>query len=406
MPFFYPLREACQSLSTHKSRTLSMGFGVLWGIFVLVLLLGTGNGFHNGISEVFKKFGEKTMVIWAGQSAGRMNHITTALASNFPEKFSLVQQSSPLFLHYSKVIYQDKVAQRGRIMGLDRCYASIANVPIQAGRFFTTHDEEEATNLCILGLKIKKSLFGEAPAVGKYVLLDGICLQVVGVLDELDVTLNDESNAVLVTNSFLKRLLPDARCYVDWINLTLMPGADENLAEAQFRAYFSRHLNFDVKDEKAMHVFSMAKHAAKFHNLFKNIATFVWIIGVCFLITGIVGIANMMLVTIQERTQEIAIRKVLGGRSVEIVAMILWEVAIVTFVAGIVGFTAGFSLIQLINKWIVPLYNKKYYLSQLTCPPEYILGGLGLIFLSSCVAGIVPAIKAVKIKPVEALGSK
>lgn len=407
MFFFHSLREACQSLYTHKSRTLSMGFGVSWGIFILVLLLGIGNGFHNGISEIFKIYAEKTMVLWVNWHVEGAKPIPKTLASDLPEKLNFIEQSSLVDMHSSKVRYEDHIISRVSIIGFDDCYASLTDLPIQEGRFFTAHDHEAATHLCVLGLKIKKQLFGEASAIGKYIFLDTTCLQVVGVLDESNFNMYNVSRSVLVTNCFLKRLLPHINCYVDYLHLALSPEVDDNLAEAQLRDYFSRQLNINSKNERAFCIFNLSKHAAKWHKFFKDISIFTWIVGICFLITGIVGIANMMLVTIHERKQEMAIRRVLGGRSREIVAMILWEVAIVTFIAGIIGFTAGFSLIQLLNKWVIPLPQLKgIYLSQLTYPPEYIFYGLVLIFISSGFSSIIPAIRAIKIKPIEALSNE
>jgi putative ABC transport system permease protein len=276
---------------------------------------------------------------------------------------------------------------------------------IQEGRFFTAHDEAEASDICIIGLKLKEQLFGKEKAIGKYILLGSKGLQVVGVLDQTNDLVLSRNSDLLVTNSFFKKIFPRESRYVWLIRLTLRPTANIELTEAQCRSYFSRHLNFDINDKKSLFICSVARHANEWHNFFKNVATFNWIIGVCFLLTGIVGISNMMLVTIYERIEEIAIRRVLGARTVEIGTMILWEIALVTFIAGIIGFAAGFVLLQLLNNAVVPLI-KSYYLSKLTCPSEFIMGGLGFIFLASCLASIVPIIRAVKIKPVQALGGK
>ncbi|CAH2559862.1 ABC transporter permease [Cardinium endosymbiont of Oedothorax gibbosus] len=403
MLVLYALREAYQNLKTHASRTLAMSFGVLWAIFVLVLLLGIGNGFHNGVSEAFAKYGAKTMIIWGGRSAGGHHPIPLGMAANLSDPFSAIQHVSPILRHNSPVRYATKKVTVS-ILGCDPCYALLTHLPIQEGRFFTARDKVAVNNICVVGINIKEKLFGEASAIGQYIFLGDSGLQVVGVLDR-DVNFYNEPNAILLTNGLFKQLFPKRSDYVDSIRLTLLPTVREEVVEAQFRSYFARHLNFDVKDTKGLGLFSLAKHAAQFDNFFKNISIFNTIIGICLLITGMVGISNMMLVTIQERIQEMAIRKVLGSRSIEIVAMILCEVAIVTLVAGIIGFTAGFSLMQLLNTWVVPLC-KAYHLSNLTCPPSFIFGGMGLIALTSCLAGIIPAIRAVHIKPVEALGSK
>ncbi|WP_419241795.1 ABC transporter permease [Cardinium endosymbiont of Nabis limbatus] len=404
MRIVHAFREAYQSLKTHMYRTLSMGFGVSWAIFVLVLLLGISNGFRNGVAESFAKYGVKTMIIWGGSSAGKHCAIPLEMASNLSQPFHAIQYISPMLGRNSPVKYAtNQVA--ASVLGCDACYPVLANLSIQEGRFFTPRDAAVGNKVCVMGISVKEKLFGAASPIGQYIFLKGVGLQVVGVLDPLDASLYGEDNRILITNSLFKTLFPKCSHEVGSIRLTLVPTARAEMVEAQLRGYLARHLNVDVNDRQAIHLWSMAKHTDKFDKFFKNIAIFNAIIGICLLITGIVAISNMMLVAIQERRQEIAIRKVLGGRSIEIVAMILAEVVMVTLVAGIIGFIVGFALMQLLNRWVVPLC-KAYYLSPLTCPPSFIFGGLGLIALTSCLAGMLPAIRALRIKPVEALGSK
>lgn len=403
MLVIYALREAYQSLKAHGSRTYSMGFGVLWAIFVLVLLLGVGNGFHNGVSNAFAKYGTKTMIISGGRTAGGEHPIPSTMMPTFAQSFPAIEHISPMIAHTSPVKYGAKKID-SRICGCDPSYALLSDLPLQAGRFFTPRDQITGHNVCVIGIHIKEKLFGAASAIGEYIFLGDIGIQVIGVLDAFAGICN-ESNTIWMTNSLFKQLWPGNSHYLNSIRLTLVPTACEEVVETQFRSYFARHLHFNAQDEQGLSIFSLTKHADKFHKFFKNISIFNTIIGICLLLTGMVGISNMMLVTIQERTQELAIRRVLGSRSIEIMAMILCETIMVTFVAGMMGFTTGYGLMELLNRWVVPLC-KTSYLSTLSCPPGSIFGGLILITLSSCLAAIIPAIRAVKIKPVEALGSK
>ncbi|AXI24233.1 FtsX-like permease family protein [Cardinium endosymbiont of Sogatella furcifera] len=404
MCVLHALKEAYQRLTTYTTQTLSMGFGLLWAVFIWMLLLAVGNGFHNGVSEVFAKYGAKTITIRGGSSAGVHHAIPAAMAVNLSQSFHTIQHSSPILQCKHPVRYATQKVT-APILGCAPCYALLAHLPIQEGRFFTPRDAGVGNNICILGINMKEKLFGHASALGQYIFLGDIGLQVVGVLDTLEASLYGESNAILLPHSLCKALFPQRSHYVDAIRLTLVPTAREAVVEKQLRAYFARHLHFDVNDTQALELFSITKHADKFHKLFNNIAIFNTIIGICLLITGMVGMGNMMLVTIQERRNEMAIRNVLGSRSIDIMAMIVCEVVMVTLVAGIIGFGAGFTLIQLFNKWVVPLC-KTYYLSTLTFPLEYMLGGLGLIIATSCLAGMLPAMRAVQIKPIEALGNK
>ncbi|MBX9890251.1 MAG: ABC transporter permease [Amoebophilaceae bacterium] len=210
-----------------------------------------------------------------------------------------------------------------------------------------------------------------------------------------------EQDYVWVTNNFAKKAFPQKGLFVSAIRFTLVPTADDKAVEQQLRSYFLRHLP-DTDDKQSLGLFNLAAHAHKFHAFFKNLTMGSWIIGVCFLITGIVGITNMMLVMVQDRRQELSIRRILGASSREIVAMILWEALIVTFLAGLLGLLGGYTLLYLLNKYVVALL-KNYYMTPLSCSFKFILRGLGFILLSSGAAVVYPVIRALKIRPIEAL---
>ena len=402
MLVLYALKESYQTLATHRARTISMGFGVGWALFVLIVLLGIGNGFRDGVQNEFAKYGQKTMVFWTNGPQKGPPPIPTELTHHLSQKIAGIDQYTPCKCRWGTTIRYKAHTEAASILAIDACFASLANLSIQEGRFFTAHDEATANNVCVLGIKLKEKLFGDASAIGQYVFANDTGLRVVGILDALTSNMHREEDRLLVTNSFYRRLLLPHSQYVDQVRLTLLPETNDQRVEKQLRSYFARHLNFDTSNERLFRIFNITTHANAFHKLFRNTAIFTWIIGICFLITGAVATTNMMLVTIQERTQEFAIRKVLGARSREIVCMILGEVTIVTLCAGTIGYVTGFSCLHLLNQWVVPL-GKSYFLAALTCPTDFIVKGIGLICVTSCLAGILPAYRALKIKPIEAL---
>lgn len=404
MLVLYAFREAWQSLIFHRSRTLSMGFGLFWAVFIFALLVGIANGFHNGVSESFEKYGTKTILIYPSNRGATNYPIPQEMVSKLKKSFKTIQQISSISIYTMPVNYETK-NYIIPVLGCPPAYALLAYLPLAAGRFFTPRDEIAGHSICVLGTHIKEKLFGKASAIGKYIFLGNMGLQVVGVLDVLDIGIYGESDAILVSNTLFSKLFPKRSHYITSIRMNLEPSASEETVAKQLDSYFARHLRFDVKDEKKIFIFSIAKYAAKFHRFFKNIFIFNAIIGICLLITGMVTVSSMMLISIHERRQELAIRKVLSNRSVEIVAMVLSEVIIVTLLASIIGFLTSYTLIQSLNKFIVPL-SRAYYLSTLTYPPIFIGGGYICLLLGSSLAAIIPAIKALRIKPIQALGTK
>ncbi|MDD9139760.1 MAG: ABC transporter permease [Candidatus Cardinium sp.] len=405
MTWLHAFKEAYQSVRTHKTRTLSMGFGVSLAIFMLQLSLAVGHSLHKGVSQAFAKYGEKSMWIYV---YGKGIPIPTELVASLAKQFKAIRHISSTEWHWSpneKVTYSNKTISSPFFLATDPIFATQYSMELQEGRFITTRDIATIADTCVVGATIKKALFGETAAVGKSIIWGSKCLKVVGVIEDT-LHLSWLSNRILLGNSLYKSLYPENPRY-STIRLTLMPTAHSAVAEKQFRFYLARQLNVDPNDTKAIRIFSLEKHAARFHRFFKNLSIASWIMGILLLVTGIVNLSNMMLVTIQERTKEIAIRRVLGSSVTAIIALIAWEVLLVTMVAGVLGGLSNFALMQLLNKWVIPLcIHKGYFLfTTLTCSFEMMLSCLGLLYLTSTLTSIAPIIRAIRIKPATALNS-
>lgn len=395
MFLIYSFREACQNLRTHSSRIFSMGFGVAWAIFILILLFGISSGVSHKTKQEIAKFGETTMKI---ASYKKESWIPLSMVEPFSKQFDSIKAISPMVYvsNAEGVYYKGKGVKEFFSCAVGYNYASIDNLTFAEGRFFTARDPY---NCCVIGPFLKEQLFGKASAIGQYILLGSTLVQVIGVLADSNY---HPSKWILFPVYLVQKTMKEInRCDIE---LVLQPTADAAVAEAQFRNYLARQLHVDPKDEEAIVIYNMAKYAKKILDFFRSLDVFIWIIGICFLITGMVAVANMMIVTIYERTQEIAIRRVVGGSSVTIMAMVVWEVMLITCCSGVVGSTVGFGLIQLMNKWIIPLFST--YMSNLTCSFAFAWVTLVLLLVASCLASIVPAIRAVAIKPVAALGDK
>jgi len=337
------LEETYQNLRQHRHRSVLTGFGVTWGIFMLIILLGAGEGFYNGVARQFAGYAQNTMRFWGGwRKAGDVILFTAPLLHKLSKNVAGIQYVSPVAGGYqpSWLTYGHEYYDQALIKGVSCKHAKVGQLALSQGRFLNPRDEALTRPVCVIGQQVQQILFkGESP-IGKFINVNGHYFQVVGTLAGGDSFNREERQSVLVPHVvFCKAFNWGAEFW--HFRASLMPGVNAQAIEQDIRTYLAEQLYFDPTNKRALHVYNLSKEAQSFHNLFRNIRIFLWVIGICTLLGGIVGISNMMLVGVKERTQEIGIRKVLGASYQEILLMILSESVFISLAAGIVGVVAG-----------------------------------------------------------------
>lgn len=403
-------QEIMETVRHNKLRTFLTAFGVFWGIFMLVLLLGAGKGLENG---VFKEFGAgarnrlyvsggKTSLRWQGLKPGREIKLTNADMEALHQQVAGVELLAPrnqLFGEYTIV----RGTQNGayQVFGADANFFTINGEVLTQGRLLSPLDVAERRKVLVLGEKVRKVLFGSAPALGQYVQVKNVFFKVVGIFSNTQNQGRSEERAYMPFNTFQTTF--NQYNQVQLLALTTHGGVSVQDVADQVRLLLAHRHQFDPADKQAVDLENTEAAAKRFQGLFMGVRLFVAIIGILTLVAGVVGVSNVMLITVQERTREIGVRKALGATPWSIVNMILQEAVVITGASGYLGLLAGVALLDGVRYALVHSGGNVSYFDR----PEVNLpvagGSVLLLVLAGAAAGLVPAARAASIKPIEAL---
>ncbi|MFN8255778.1 MAG: ABC transporter permease [Bacteroidales bacterium] len=399
-------QEIFSTIQKNKLRSFLTGFSVAWGIFMLIILLGSGQGLQNGVETEFKQdavnsiwlYPGQTSVAYQGYSLGRQIRFTNndydEVANNTKD---LEYISAGFNIRGNGTISYKNEYGTFDIISCHPGYQQIENAILKEGRFVNNPDIEKYRKVTSIGQKVAEALFKDsANPIGKYIKVNGIPFEVVGVFtdpNERDMTriYIPVSTAQMVFNGGNR---------INRISLTTSgtPEESEKLVE-QIRKDFAKRHNFDPADMQAMFIRNTLKEYKQMQNLFSGIRIFVWIIGIGTIIAGIVGVSNIMMIVVKERTKEIGIRKAIGATPGSIVSLIIMESVMITGFAGYVGLVLGVGLLQLLSKAMesVP------FIKDPQADFSVAIYATLLLIVSGALAGFVPANRAAMIKPIEAL---
>jgi putative ABC transport system permease protein len=406
-------REILDTLWRSKLRSLLTAFSVAWGIFMLVFLLGMGNGLQNGVESEFADDATNSVWMWAGRTTvpydgmpiGRRivfaNRDVGALAQlpgvdKITGRFLIGggRAATPV---QSRV--GDKVASYDvRSVHPDHLY--LEKTIMVAGRFVNDVDIKDKRKVCVIGEPVSQFLFGTTDdVIGRWVEINRIPFQVVGLFTDEGGEGEREKIYLPITTS------QTAFNGQDHVHMTMFTvGADvtipesKRLARAAVEALAAAH-HFSPDDAQAVRVRNNAEEYEKFLQIFLGIRVFIVFMGICSLVAGVIGVSNIMMIVVRERTREIGVRKALGATPAHIVTSIVQESIFITTVAGYLGLVAGIGALALIDHLIPP--------TDMFAHPEVdlkvALGATVLLVLAGALAGLFPARTAARINPIEAL---
>ncbi len=406
---FHYLEEAYQNLRQHKLRSILTGFGVTWGIFLLVVLLGAGEGFYQGVFRKFSGYAQNSMWFWGGRrAAGQRVTFTAPLLEKLKRNVAGIKHVSPVAGGYQRgfLSYQGEDYSQASVKGVGISYDQVNQLVVGEGRFLNVRDELSTRPICVIGHDVRSTLFKKEDPIGQFMSVNGCYFQVVGTLDQEAPFNRDEQKSVLIPlQTFHKTFNWGAEFF--HFRILLQPGAVSQAVEDKVRTYLSEQLCLRKLDTKTLYVFNLSKQAQNFEGLFRGVRTFLWVIGACMLLSGVVGVSNMMLVIVKERTQEIGIRKVLGATSKEILMMILSESIVISLIAGIVGMLAGIGSLYLINRILDHIdLTQSLLIAHLVFKFHAAIVALLILIIAGAIAGMMPARKATAILPIKALNTE
>ncbi len=398
-------QEIFNSIRRHKVRTFLTALGVFWGIFMLVLFLGAGDGLHNGVEHEFSDDAANsiwvrrgwTSMTYKGLPKGRRIQFHNDDFDYLKEQFKEIDNiTARFYLSGSKTVkYKDQNLSFS-VRGVHPDHLVIENSRVIKGRNLNETDIKEIRKSALIGKVVDETLFKNEEALGKEINIGGIVYKVVGVYE--DSGGEDEMRLIYLPVSTVQKVYSGT----DELHQIMFTGGDLGLDEMkeleyQVRAAIAQRHQFDVNDRRALFISNIAEEYQKFQSLFFAINIFVWFVGIGSILAGVIGVSNIMLIIVKDRTKEIGIRKAIGATPGSIVAMILQEAIFITALAGYFGMLAGIGVISLLSSMEVEYFRN----------PQVDLGvaaiATAILVIAGALAGLWPALQAARIHPIEAM---
>ncbi len=404
-------QEIFDTIRKNKLRTFLTGLSVASGIFILVILLGFGQGMQNGIAQEFEEDASTSVWAWPGVTSkeykglnpGRriqLRNENYEMAGNLWDD-DIQYKSGRQFVRNVTVNYGTE-ALIYRVQGVSYQFQQIENAVMSEGRFLNYQDEVNTAKVAVIGKKIKNDVFDKVETpIGEFIDISGVQFKVIGVFSETE---DREEERIYIPLTTAQRVFNGA----DRLNnmaFTLPPV--ENFEEAvaqsvtfknELESYLKQAHMIAPDDTAALEVWSAMEEAKRFYSLMGGIKAFFWFVGLCTIIAGVVSVSNIMLIVVKERTREIGIRKALGAKPWSIVGMILHEAIFVTAIAGFTGLIFSMGLLEIVG----PHVEVDYILNP-SVNFNVALTTVFVLIIAGTLAGFFPAWKAARVHVIEAL---
>jgi len=402
-------RSVIQSIRQNRLRSVLSGFGIALGIFLLIIFLGVGCGFKDGVMKMFNTFAQKSLFVYGGQTSTatkQLNKDTQIvfyrdIVDRIRERYGCVAFSSVEMTSPTLTLSCNGKTTIASVKGVDADYINIRILGVKTGRGLNKMDNYRQRNVTVIGESIKNVIFGNQDPIGKNIDIGGILFMVIGVLSSDDLFSIQERNSVYVpASSYVNNFNSEGKLSSFCISLSQKANSSE--IEKDLRDYLAWICGFDPEDEQAVYISNIETQTSVFESLFRGLEALIWIIGVCLLLSGIVGVCNVMLITVKERTSEIGIRKAVGATSRSIISMVMAESVTITFIAGFVGIVLGMLVVVLANKVMLPMLDTDI-MNNLQINVPAVVAAFIILCLCGVSAGLLPALKASQISPVDAM---
>ena len=406
-------QEIYATIKKNKLRTFLTSLGVGWGIFMLVIMLGAGNGLKNGVMSDFKGTATNSFFMWTqkttkpykGMKPGRNFNFNNGdvLALSQLKELAVVSPQNQLggWRGGNSVVRGMKTGSY-EVSGVYPNIAQISMVKLVKGRFLNDNDIREKRKVCVIGSRVKEELFKpEENPLSKHIRINGVYFKVIGVTipSSGGNEARQEGQRIVVPFSTFQNAF-NYGDIVGWFNIASAPNISAAQAEEKVMIIIKERHKIAPDDALSIGHWNMEVQYNKMNGLFKGINMLIWFVGIGTLIAGVIGISNIMLIVVKERTKEIGVKRALGATPYNIVSQIITESVFLTAISGYFGLVIGILLLEGVNKAIgqdVPMFNNP------TVDLNVAVTSLIVLIISGAFAGLIPATKAVSVLPVEAL---
>lgn len=410
-------QEIISVLKKNRLRTFFTAFGVFWGIFMLVIMMGSGNGLRNAVmsdlgnlaSNSFFMWTQRTNMPYKGFPTGRWfsfnNDDTKALRDRIPEVDLVAPRLQVWGGRGENNVVRGLQTGAFDIFGDFPDFHKISPLGIQEGRFINHYDITNNRKIAVIGQQVFETLFEkEEHAIGEYIRLNGVYFMVVGTFKSKRKggEAERENKSIFIPLTTMQRTF-NMGDRVGWYSITARPDVPASLVEEKAKKLMRDRHFVHPDDDRAIGGFNVEKEYQKMLGLFTGIRILIWIVGIGTLFAGIVGVSNIMLIVVRERTREIGVQRALGATPANVISQIITEAVFLTTLSGYIGLSIGVGLLELINKSLANAGADGDFFQNPEIDFTMAVSALLILIFSGVLAGLIPARKAVSVKPIDAL---
>lgn len=403
------IQEIFQTLKKNKLRTLLTAFGVFWGIFMLLLLLGSGDGLEKGVTNMFRGFDinsfhiytKTTKMPFQGVKEHRKIHLTNQdlalVKAKYKNEIKYIGARS--YTNTPKLVQHGIINETYEIYGVEPDVFYLRNLELKQGRYVNVFDIKQNRQVALIGKEVKDELYQGVNVIGKYIKIEDTFYKIIGVFESLreGEQANAENKTILIPHSTFQNNF-NRKNQID--NIGIVTKHPET--EAAILSFLKKQHRVHPRD-KAIYIWNTREEFSKYQGLFKAIRMFMWVIGIGTLLSGIVGVSNIMVINIKERTKEIGIRKAIGATPLSIIKMIVLESIFLTGLSGYLGLSIGLFFIEGINYMITTFNLKSEFFLNPEINFQVVIVAMLTLIAAGFFAAFFPAKRAAMIKPIEAL---
>ena len=404
-------REIADSLVRNKSRSLLTGFGVFWGIFMLLFLMGGGQGLKQLISANFEGFATNTAILlsdrtskpWKGMKEGRRWNMTFNDVERVKRMVPELETVTPMLSQWGQEAVNGTNTINGNIKGVNADYCLIEEPRLKYGRYLNESDVAQERKVCVIGKRIYTSLFPDGgDPCGTMIKVGPLYYQVIGVdYSSGNININGSADESITIPISVVRKVYHSGNDIELLCVTGRSGVQLSTLEDRLRQVMAREHNFDPTDKDALFVLNTEQLFAIIDNLFKGLNFLIWLVGLGTILAGVIGVSNIMMVTVKERTTEIGIRRAIGATPTDILSQIIMESISLTMVAGSFGIVFAVLLLSLLEA----IVNGRPDAAPVDFQVTFWTAVISALLLTvlGVIAGLAPASRAMAIKPVDAM---
>lgn len=407
-------QEIFATMKKNKLRTFLTAFGVFWGIFMLVIMLGSGSGLRHGVLKEFQGSATNSFFVWAqtttkahkGMKPGRnynFQNADTKVLNQMPELAIVSPQNQLGGYNGGNNVTRGVKTGNFQVMGEYPSITQVENIKLKEGRFINQNDILEKRKVCVVGPRVVDVLFkSQEKAVGDFIKINGIYFKVIGVIipQGAGQQYREQEQKIHIPFSTFQNAF-NYGDIVGWFSITSKKEIPASIAEEKVISVLKERHKISPQDNQGVGHWNTEVQFNKMNGLFIGIEWLVWFVGAGTLAAGVIGVSNIMLIVVKERTKEIGVKRALGATPFIITFQIMLESLFLTAISGFLGLLSGMGIIKLING--LTQEDATSMFQNPTVDVSVVLGALSILLISGAFAGLIPARKANTISPVEAL---